>query len=437
MRLLLNFIFIFTLSQELWARPPAPEWSLHLNTEMNSTYFPEEYGVNTSQSIFNLELNPIFKWKYVDSWRITLSPTLISSMNNKSEEERTFVDAGEAFIRYQKETYSIQIGSNIFSWGITDGYNPLDNINSKQYFNPLKSKKLGALSVVFSQNIDQWDYDLILIPKNRGATLPGTNSRWLPREVFIPQTSDNHLVLKLPPTLSYSYDSTENLDNALDNNFAARIQRRGSAIDFGISLFEGVASFPLIQPQVTGAVIEVSPKTVIQVDPDIRLKPKNYRIRQGGLTFTSQQWDFLFKYATAYTQRIGENTNIPGWTHENVLGLEKNFTLGDSGFLIAILQHSFIYSEKINDSNFSYTEIFRRAWMVGGRITWKEVWNLSLLSLYDQSHGSHYEEWTLGRRLWDVWLVSLGGSLINGNSDTPLGVYDKNDTYNLSISRSF
>ncbi|MGZ3775402.1 MAG: hypothetical protein ACXVCN_16880, partial [Bdellovibrio sp.] len=353
------------------------EWSLHLDTKLEDTVFPSSYGEDTNNDLYKLELDPNYNWKYLDTWRVSLKPTYIANPNNNSTEERSFFDLTEGFIRYQGETASIQAGNNLFSWGVTDGYNPLDIINPRQYFDPFHNRKLGTPSVTFSQTIDIWDYDLVYIPQNKSALLPGTKSRWLPRKVFVPQTTDNSVVLLLPETLRYNYSSRTNLDNALDNNAAIRVQRHGSFLDLALSFYEGVASFPLVQPVVTGNIIQISPKTIIQVDPDVLLNTKNYRVRQGGLSLVTSQWDFLFKYVTSYSQSIGTDPLLPGWIHENVLGLEKNFNLGKSGNLIGILQHSFISSQRKNDSNLSFTEIFRRAWMIGGRATWKEVWNFS------------------------------------------------------------
>lgn len=433
-----KLLFLFSLLISLSANARTNiEWALHIDTKLEATYFPEVYGEETNQEFYKLELNPNYLWKYKDSFRFYIRPTFVADPGNKSDEEKYFFDLSEAYIRYQTETASIKAGNNIFSWGVTDGYNPLDIINSKQYFDPLHSRKLGALSLVYSQTLDNWDLELIYIPKNRGATMPGPHSRWLPREVYVPETPDNDIVLLLPQTLRYSYSSREDLDSALDNNAAFRIQRRGTTLDLGLSYYEGVSSFPLVQPVVTGTIVQVSPKTVVQVDPDVLLNTKNYRIRQGGFTLVSNQWNFLFKYATGYTQSLGDDKNLPGWTHENVAGLEKTFNIGQDAILIAILQHSFIFSERENDSNLSVTEIFRRAWMLGGRMTWKEVWTFSLLGLYDQTHGSNFEEVSLGRRFSDAWQVSLSASLIQGPNDTPLGVYEKNDSYTLSISRSF
>ena len=95
----------------------------------------------------------------------------------------------------------------------------------------------------------------------------------------------------------------------------------------------------------TGAIVQVSPKTVIAVDPDVTLNLKNYRTRQGGFTFVSSQWDFLFKYETSYSQSVGDDPLAPGWLHENVVALEKTYSFTD-GMLIGVLQYSFLNSQK-------------------------------------------------------------------------------------------
>lgn len=437
-RCTLTFVFISLLIASSLAQAKSnTEWSLHLDTRLDAVSFPESYGEDTNKDIYKLELDPVYIWKYLDSWRFVLKPTFVANPNNTSVDERYFFDITEGFLRYQGETLSIQAGYNIFTWGVTDGYNPLDIINSRQYFDPLHNRKLGAPSLVVSQTIDIWDYEFIYIPRNRGAILPGKQSRWLPRKIFVPQSTDNSLVLLLPEILRYDYNSRENLDNALDNNGAFRLQRHGSFLELALSYYEGVATFPIVQPVVTGTIVEISPKTVIQVDPDIFLNTKNYRIRQGGLAMVTSQWDFLFKYVTSYTQSLGNEPLLPGWTHESVLGLEKNFNVGESGNLIGILQYSFVTSERKNESNFSVAEIFRRSWMLGGKMIWKEVWNFSLLGLYDDVRSSSFFEASIGRRFFDVWNTNFTATSIQGASDTPLGVYEHNDSYTLSILRSF
>lgn len=413
------------------------EWSLHLDSKLEAQYFPEEYGEDTNTTLTRLELIPVYRWKYLESWRLHLKPVFVADPANKSEEERTFFDPAEAYLRYQSDSYSLQAGYNIFTWGVTDGYNPLDIINTRQYFDPLHARKLGAPSLTFSQGLGRWEYDLVYIPRSRESILPGENSRWLPREIYIPQTADNDLVLLLPENLRYSFSDRQDFGSPLDNNYALRLQYRGDWIDFSLSAYEGVSSFPYVEPVVTGTIVQVSPKTVIQVDPDVVLNTYNYRIQQAGLAVVTNQQNFLFKAVGSYTKSLEDNPNIQNWVNENVVGVEKTFNLGSDGMMIAILQYSFINTERKNDSNLSITEIFRSAYMGGGRITWREVWGFNFMGLYDSLRGSTFQEYSMNRRLYDKWLVTLSANFIQGSSDTPLGLYDKNDSYTLSLSRSF
>lgn len=428
-------LFIFTIVWYQYANAES-EWTFGADLQLSDQYFPEVYGEDTNDNLLKLELDPLIKWKSGEHWRLFFKPLLVANPDNKSSDERFFFEPSEAYIKFQKEVLNISVGYNIVTWGVTDGYNPIDVVNRKQIYDPIRSKKLGSPSILISESLGWFDYDLMYIPKSREAIMPGENSRWLPREVFIPQVPGNNIVLLLPGNLRYQWGSSQVLDDALDNNFALRLQKTFSIFDISISGFDGAASYPIIEPQVTGSIVQVSPKTVIQVDPDVRLDMKQYRIRQGGFSLVSRQWDFLFKYATSYTDDYGTYNNLPGWLHEHVLGLEKTFNFNDA-MLIAIIQYSFLDSQKSNDSNISITEIFRRAWMAGGRLTWKEVWNASILGLYDTVHYSHFLEVTLGRRLFDAWSVNLTADFIAGSSENPLGLYSKNDSYLLTISRSF
>lgn len=410
--------------------------SLGADIQYQENYFPQSYGEDTNRSLAKFEIDPILSWKKGEHWRLYARPTAIINPDNRSNSEKFFFDPTEAYVKFQKDVLRIQIGFNQVTWGVTDGYNPLDVVNTKQYFDPLKAKKMGSLSLFISESLAWFDYDFLYIPKARASLLPGDQSRWLPQEIFIPQTSDNNLILLLPQDVRYSYGDHGTLNKALDNNIALRLQKNFSVLDVSISGYEGVASFPLIQPQVTGTITQVSPKTVIQVSPDVVLNTKDYRIRQTGFSLIAHPGDSLVKYESSYTQSIGDDSNLPGWTHENIVAFEHTFNTANAS-LIGILQYSFLNTEKKNDSNLSVTEIFRNTWMLGGRLAWKEVWNASLLALYNQSNSSHLEEISLGRRFFDAWTVSLTADFISGSRETPLGVYSKNNSYTLAISRSF
>jgi len=430
------FVFLLILFHSLSALAERPEWSLHLDSKINAIYYPNEYGQGTDRDLEQLELIPIYRWKKTDTYRFFVRPQFVYDPFNNSTEEQTYLD-GEAYFRLKGDVQSLQIGYNIFNWGVTDGYNPMDILNPRQYFDPLHAKKRGLPSLVYSLNFENFNADFVYAPINLGSTLPGIHSRWLPREVFIPQTPDNDLVLNLPSDLRYTYGDREEWDQALHNNYAARLQYHWDAIDISLMYFEGASTFPIVQPIVTGQIVQVSPKTVINVDPDVLLDLKDYRNRVLGFSWVSSQWGFILKLASTYTNNVGDEEILPGWIQENVLGFERTFEISKDISFIGILQGSYIRSERENDSNLSVTEIFRKAVMGGGRMTWKEVWTFNFLMLLDTGHQSNYEEISIQRRLYDVWNLSLTADFIAGDADTPLGVYSKNDSYALALSRSF
>ncbi|WP_413290730.1 hypothetical protein [Bdellovibrio sp. HCB337] len=412
-------------------------WSLTTDLKLEGVYWTKHYGEDTNITLNRLAVIPTLTGKLTESSRLYFKPNFLWDPQNRSDEERAFFDVGEAYYRLRGESWSFQAGSNVFNWGITDGYNPMDIVNTHQYYDPLRSVKLGVLSLILSHSSEKAEQELIYIPKNRGSILPGINSRWLPRRVYVPRTVDNNVVLLLPDDLRYTYTERKTINDALDDNVGLRMQWHFGAVDLGIIGFDGASSFPIVQPSVTGTVIEISPKIVLQTDPDVVLNSRNYRQQVGGLSWVSSQWNFLFKYATVYSQSIGDDPLLPGWTHENIVGLEKNFNIGSEGLLVAILQYAYIKSEKENDSNISVTEIFRRAWMAGGRFSWGDNWTVTALGLYDSLRYSNFQQYSVGRRFFDAWTLQVSAELISGKDITPLGLYNDNDNYRLSLSRSF
>jgi len=412
-------------------------WSFGADLKLEEVWWPKRYGESTDQDLLRLELLPNASAKFSDASRLTIKPELFLDPLNNSPEERVFFDPGDSFFRYRKGAFSLQAGSHLVHWGVTDGYNPLDVVNARQYFDPLHSIKLGAPSLLLTHGTESTELELIYIPQNRRSELPGTQSRWLPRKIFIPRSVDNDTVLLLPEELRYSYEKRQTLNSAQDHNLGVRLLWHWGSIDLGFTAFEGASTFPLIQPIVTGTVLQISPKVIIQTDPDVVLRSKDYRQRVAGFSWVSSQWNFLLKYATNYSQSLGTDPLLPGWTHENIVGLERNFNIGSEGLLVGILQYSFINNEKTNDSNLSVTEIFRRAWMLGGRFSWGDRWTLTALGLYDSQHESHFQQYSLSRRLGDIWTLQASAELFAGRDDTPLGVYTDNDNYRLSLSRSF
>jgi hypothetical protein len=400
------------------------------------TEWPQNYGETTNDRLTKLEIAPGASYKPTEKTRFVFKPYLLFDPGNTSPEERTFVDLGETTLRYKGDAFTIEAGSQIFHWGVTDGYNPLDVVNPEQYFDPLHAKKMGVVNLHYSHSSEQSEQELILIPTNRAAILPGPQSRWLPRKIFIPQDPNGNEELILPDTLRYTYESRETLNDAFKDNIAARLQWHWSGIDIGVIGYEGVAGFPLVQPVITGTIEQISPKIIIRTDPDVQLRLKDYRQKLIGGSWVSSQAGFLLKYATSYATSVGEDPLLPGWEHHNIIAVEKNFQPTEALTITAVLQHAFVNTERKNESNLSVNEIFRRAWMAGARIAYGDLWTVTAFALYDSIHFSNSQDITIARKFNDAWTIEVNGIAISGAPDTPLGVYDRNDSITLSLARS-
>jgi hypothetical protein len=408
------------------------------DVRVEAIVWPQTYGEATNNNLTRIDLVPSAVYKPTPKLRFTFKPEIVLDPQNNSPEERTFADLGETALRYKANTFTLQAGSLLFNWGVTDGYNPLDVVNTRQYFDPLHAKKLGAVGIAYAQASEQSEQELVFIPMNRPSILPGTQSRWLPREILAPLYSESDAELILPPNLRFRYVTREQLNEALKNNIAARLQWHWSGIDLGIIGYEGVASFPIVQPtEITGTIVQISPKIIIRADPDVPLRLKDFRQKLVGGSWVSSQWGFLFKYAASYSSSVGDDPQLPGWEHHNVVAVEKNFQPTEAVALTAVLQHSFVNTERPSESNLSVNEIFRRAWMLGGRMTYGDFWTVTAFALYDSIHYSNSQNLTIARKFKDVWTVEVNGTLISGTPDTPLGVYERNDSYSLALSRSF
>lgn len=412
-------------------------WDFGADIRAEHAVWPQFYGEGTDSTLNRYEILPSAVWKPSDSWRFVLKPQFYWDPENNSPEERQSFLLNEAYVRVKGESTSLQVGSNIVNWGVTDGYNPLDVVNSHQYFDPLHSRKLGAVGVILSHASESAEQEFIYIPDNATAILPGTESRWLPRQVFIPWSPESKEVLILPDNLRFHYSTSQTLNDATNNNIATRLQWHFGAIDFGVIGYDGVAGFPIVQPEITGTIEQISPRIIIRTDPDVGLRLKNYRTRVAGYSWVSSQWNFLLKYASSYSVSLGDDPLLPGWEHRNVIALERNFQPTETIALTAVAQYSFVNSERSSDSNLSVNEIFRRAWMAGFRCTIGDAWTATALGLYDTAHYSHFQDLSLARRFFDAWTAQLNATFIAGAPDTPLGVYDRNDQYSLSVSRSF
>ncbi len=361
----------------------------------------------------------------------------VADPNNKSTAEQSYFDLPEYNLKLKAQPFLFKIGTDIYNWGVTDGFNPLDLINTKTYFDPIHARKMGAGSLSMNYSGDWFELDLVYIPQARPSLLPGGNSRWLPRQIYISQSAAGPGVeLLLPNQFSYSYLPRQSLGSPLQNNSALRLQAHLDNLELALYGYDGVASVPVITPVVSGTLVSLTPRQVIQVNSNVQLLLNDYRQQTAGFSFIKTLSSWQIKGEASWTQPGKESAQA--WADAGILGVEKSWSVGSSGSLVTILQYSSANHAALPGNDLaSLSDFFNSNWMLGGHFSWRDNDSITFFYSYDSLTTSWMGDLSYSRRFSDNWSLGLGGTTLDGPSSSPLGVYSNNKNVYLNLSWNY
>jgi len=383
--------------------------------------------------------------RYNRSLRLRVQPLVQWDPDNPSKNERYYQDLQEGYLQLQSLPWTLQAGYNTQTWGDTDVFNPLDVVNARRFFDPFRSEKMGAATLLAKYEWEKVFLEALWIPEQRKTLVPGSNSRWLPRDVYKSRSFQESTTvgeLILPNDLTYDYQAAIEQDRALSHNFGARAKFRFPGFDCTIAGFEGASTAPAVNIRFVSYTIDpIKPgDTTIRahVDPGtgLTLRAIYYKTRMVGTSFVWVAGGFLIKGAAAYTKVISRlpASLLPRDSQENVLGLERTFSVG-SGTLTALAQGTYIqHKERMDSNSISLSRMFDKAAMAGIRWAPTEKFTVQASFLYDLLYTGHFEHLDLGYKIADGWNAKLAGDLLGGKTGTPLGTYDRNDRLTISLN---
>lgn len=390
--------------------------------------------------------------RYGRAFRFRSRPLVQWDPQSLSSRERFYWDAPEAYLQWQPSPWTFQLGLNTFTWGDTDVFNPLDVVNPRRYFDPFRSEKIGAPALVLKREFENFFVEGVYIPRQRKTQLPGENSRWLPRDVYrvrsfvLPNVpgfpSAASARIALPAVLRYTYDRPEELSGALKNNFGLRAKFRFPGFDWTLAAFQGASVAPDVRlRRISIAGIDyVSPDlsfASVRVNPDVMLRASYYPIRMTGTGFTWVAGDFLVKGAAAYTHVLNQNRDLPARLWENVVALERTFSLG-KGSLTAVLQGTYVdRGDELDTNSVSLARMFDRAGMLALRWAPNEEWTALASYLRDTKFRGGVAHGELSYKFTDGWKAELSADLLSGPLETPIGTYGRNDRATFAVGAVF
>ncbi len=421
---------------------------------LNHLYYMDEIpGTEQNRTSFRAELNGVYRWKrsfkFVFQPIFEFDPTAKDSITSISgsidNSEKLYYDLREAYFQFRLKPFTVQLGNQVFSWGVNDGFSPIDVINARRYVSPLSADKIGAPAATVKWNAGDFDLEFVYIPIQRESILPGEDSRWLPREFYI-TPNEPGIIVELPANFRYFYKDSEEFDEALSNNFALRFRGQLSSLDFSLMYFQGFAASPSVNFQLSGNVTNAGSATtpvVITLNSDFGLVPVYYKRRVVGGTLVYTLGEFIFRLESAFNSQISDNIQnglpkgLPGDFSEHVLSVEHDFPIGNSS-ITAVLQATYSnYETDSENGTTSIGRIFDGAVIAGLRYAPNELTSFVGSYIYDTKRKDTVFALNAEHKFFDSLTTSLTMSLIDGNDLSPLGAYEKNDLLSLSLRYDF
>jgi hypothetical protein len=346
---------------------------------------------------------------------------------------RTRVIPREAYLSVNVGDFNIRGGYQIFSWGAADFVNPTDRLNPYDYSDIFDFEKEGipAVSVIWSRERLTFEGVWNFIPDE--SELPARDSRFV--EPFMTEI-DNPLfpVFGAPPA---DYDVTENNlappKRIQSSQFGARILATVGRFDLGLSYFNGYEKLPhpevIVQrPDPVTGVIRVTVNEVY-----FREHVVGFNIATGyrGLNLKTES-ALVIPYHT--THDIGAAGKLH---YKYVVG-------GDYTFFDLFDKHSFSinmeYIQEIDTAKPKTEEfgrLFLQSLLTRLEYRFSEYFRIRLLNIFNFDNHGYYLEPEIIWEPIDNLELRLGANILDGPSDSLLGIFDKDDRIYTSIKFYF
>lgn len=412
----------------------------HAEIELDSTgYFTPVAPTNQFLETGQLSLPTTIRYKDL---KLRFSPTGQADPLNNSTTERYWAEVPEGFAQYEDNGWTMKLGYNVYTWGVTDGFNPLDVVSARRYQDPLRPQKLGAPGVTLKKDIDKFSFEGVYIPWQRQTILPGNDSRWLPRQTVRNQSisfAGETGTISVPANLNYSFQNPTEKNDALENNYGFRIQGQGlvEGLDASAEYFEGASPVPAVIATVNVISQQLFPTYILFVDPNISLQAEYYRQRVYGGSLVYANFGSIFRAEAAITRLISAGQELPGDSEAYVAGVEHPFPLGPDALTLLVQGTYQRQSVAIQNATTDLSRVFDRAGMVALRYTFTEKLTGLASALFDvESHGE-YAHAEGSYALTDSVKLGLAGDELWGAVTTPLGTYNNNARVIASVRTSF
>lgn len=329
-----------------------------------------------------------------------------------------------------------RFGFFTLKWEGTDGLNPMDIATMKNFGDPLNSPTKASLGAQLSGTKGPIDWEVAWIPQQTSSAMPGGNSPWWPRKTSLPVKSSQEQLL-LPDQVAYQFTSRQELNHALSNNIALRLQSHLESVDLAIASVEGAAQTPILQPVLDATLVGTpsADQIVLQLNSPVVIQSYDYRRRTTAASVGWTKGAWIFRAASRYDQSLGDSSLLPGWSQQTVLGFERSLQFGNKS-VTAIVQGA--WSRHPQDGSLiSVQDLFDRALLLGLRMPIGDDLTITVSGFKSDHDGSSYEQIESSYRWSDHWGTTATVQALQGPAMSLLGILRDNSRAGLKTSYAF
>lgn len=370
-----------------------------------------------------------FEKKFESNYRFKSDIFIRTDFVARDAEEFFQIIPKNLYLQKSMSSINIRFGFQTLAIDGPDVVNPADIIHAKNWIDPTSPVTMSSAGLSFSQEVDDWNWELFYVPKQTAALLPGSHSPWLPRKNRLPIESVD-TEIQIPDNVSYQYLDPIELDNALDHNVTLKLQHKSDNLETQFVYYNGLSQSPFLLTKVNGTLISVNPE-VIFVDSPVRLQPLYYRHHALAGTFLVPFESWAIRGGLNWLKPQGSDDRIPKETYMAVIGLEKSVETS-FGLVTGIVDY--VKQEQQNANQISFLRsVLEEAVTFGARIPFGEETQFFTGGIYDLIGKSSLIKLSATHRLSNAWSMEAQTQFLQGPDETLIGLYKKYDSIQLKF----
>ena len=167
--------------------------------------------IDSTDPFFGANLVLDFAGNITDSMSYLIKPRFQFDNGNRASEvfevietsqDRYYSNFDEAFVDHYASNFQLTAGKQIYSWGVSDTYKPVENLNPYDVVDLPSARKMGVYSLGAAGIWESFSLETVLVPWFTPTRLPREDNRWLGNT----QSQSNALqsLLGFDPTIDFA-----------------------------------------------------------------------------------------------------------------------------------------------------------------------------------------------------------------------------------------